>query len=174
MVSVDSSDEKLATLADNVGQTLQQRQLRVTTAESCTGGWIAKLFTDIAGSSTWFERGFVTYSNESKQDMLGVTSSVLHSYGAVSEETVIEMAKGALTHSQADVSVAISGIAGPGGGTPQKPIGLVWFAWAGTKAGKSMRTVVSRQQYFDGDRDAVRRQAVAYALMGILEQLGDN
>lgn len=136
----------------------------LATAESCTGGWVAKLITDIPGSSHWFERGFVTYTNESKQEMLGVAAETLASHGAVSEATVREMAQGALSHSRAQLSLAVSGIAGPGGGTPERPVGSVCFAWASQESG-----VHSEQRHFDGDRELIRRQAVATALQGVLE-----
>jgi nicotinamide-nucleotide amidase len=135
-------------------------------AESCTGGWLAKTATDLAGSSRWFERGFVTYSNESKVEMLGVQPSTLAAHGAVSEATAREMAGGVLAHSRAQLSVAITGIAGPGGATPDKPVGLVWFAWA-----REGREPVARRLRFDGDREAVRRQAVQAAWEGLLELL---
>lgn len=139
----------------------------MVTAESCTGGWIAKCITDIAGSSRWFERGFVTYSNQAKMEMLGVAGSTLKQYGAVSEETVREMAAGALRHSQAQLAVAVSGIAGPGGGTPEKPLGTVWLAWQ-----RQGQTCQTRLFHFDGGREAVRRQAVQKALEGVLNVLG--
>ena len=131
----------------------------LATAESCTGGWVAKLCTDLAGSSAWFERGFVTYANAAKVEMVGVPEATLVAHGAVSEETVRAMAIGALAHSTADYSLAISGIAGPGGGSAEKPVGTVWLAWARTEEGRHM--VVARREQFSGDRDAVRRQAAA-------------
>lgn len=138
----------------------------LTTAESCTGGWIAKVCTDLAGSSAWFERGFVTYSNAAKQDMLGVQAATLEQHGAVSEAVVAEMASGALQHSRAQIAVAVSGIAGPSGGTPTKPVGMVCFGWA--VQGGAVHTETC---YFQGDRDAVRQQAVQYALEGVLKRL---
>jgi len=155
---------ELKKLATQLGEVLQQRGWLLAAAESCTGGWIAKCCTDIAGSSTWFDRGFVTYSNVAKQEMLSVNAKVIAVEGAVSEATVVAMARGALEYSRADVAVAVSGIAGPGGGRPGKPVGLVWFAWV-TRAGAPQ--VKSCQ--FDGDRDAVRRQAVMEALQGLLD-----
>jgi len=134
-------------------------------AESCTGGWVAKVCTDLPGSSAWFERGFVTYTNEAKQEMLGVQAATLEAQGAVSEATVCEMAEGALAHSRAQISLAISGIAGPGGATPGKPVGTVCFAWA-----VEGQLAQSERVCFDGDRDAVRRQAVAHALEGMLKR----
>ena len=135
-------------------------------AESCTGGWLAKVCTDMAGCSGWFERGFVTYTNEAKQEMLGVTAETLQAHGAVSEATVAEMATGALANSRAQISVAISGIAGPGGGTAEKPVGTVCFGWAVTDG----ETTTERCQ-FDGDRETVRAQAVIHALKGLLDRL---
>ena len=142
---------------------LRDRGWRLATAESCTGGWVAKCVTDVAGSSTWFDRGFVTYSNAAKREMLGVREGTLERHGAVSEQTVSEMAAGALGRSVADVALSVSGIAGPDGGTSDKPVGTVWFAWKAREA-----AVVTERRYFDGDRDAVRRQAVMVALEGVL------
>jgi nicotinamide-nucleotide amidase len=138
----------------------------LATAESCTGGWLAKVCTDLAGSSGWFERGFVTYSNEAKQDMLGVKAETLAQHGAVSEAVTAEMAIGALRHSRAQVGVSVSGIAGPGGGTATKPVGTVCFGWA--VQGGEVRTAT---RHFQGDREAVRAQAVQYALSGVLQAL---
>lgn len=143
---------------------LQRRGWWLVCAESCTGGGIAAALTDVAGSSAWFDRGFVTYSNQAKQDMLGISPDTLAGFGAVSRETVIEMARGALARSRAQLSVAVSGIAGPGGGTPDKPVGTVWLAWAtGTD-------VAAACELFDGDRAAVRAAAVDAALRGLLER----
>lgn len=127
---------------------------------------MAKAITDIPGSSSWFERGFVTYSNHAKQEMLGVTNETLSRFGAVSESVVKEMAKGALDYSHAGISVAVSGIAGPEGGSPEKPAGTVWFAWALKSGGEW-----TIREFFSGDREAVRRQAVARALQGLLDVL---
>lgn len=137
----------------------------LATAESCTGGWIAKVLTDRPGSSAWFERGFVTYSNTAKCEMLGLDPARLARHGAVSRETVLAMAAGALMHSRADHSVAVSGIAGPGGGSPDKPVGTVWLAW-GTPRG-----VEAECRCFTGDREAVRRQTVVRALQGLLARV---
>lgn len=161
------TDEQLDRLARQLAAPLQAHAQRLCTAESCTGGWLGKVLTDIAGSSGWFERGFITYSNQAKQDLLGVPAVLLSQYGAVSQEAATAMALGALSHSLAQYSVAITGIAGPGGGTVDKPVGLVWFAWA---AEGRLFTSTSRQ--FAGDRDAVRRQAVQQALLGLLSMLG--
>lgn len=161
------NDAALDVLAKRLGDALHAHSQMLTTAESCTGGWVAKILTDIPGSSSWFDRGFVTYTNQSKQDMLGVPAVVLGQHGAVSEQTVEAMARGALNHSQADFSLAISGIAGPGGGTTDKPVGLVCFAWAEKRPAAAPR-VWSARHVFSGDREAVRRQAVATALQEML------
>ena len=166
---MNTSDKFTAELAQQVGDALLSRGWFFATAESCTGGGIAAALTDIAGSSQWFERGFVTYSNQAKQDMLGVGDETLASHGAVSEATVREMVLGALAHSRAQVAVAVSGIAGPGGATPDKPVGLVYLAWS--VAGEEPRIST---KYFDGDRAAVRAQTVAYALQGVLELLDEH
>ena len=160
------TDKQLLEIADTVAKTLCQRGWMMAAAESCTGGWVAKVCTDLPGSSVWFERGFVTYTNEAKQEMLGVQQHTLEDSGAVSETTVAEMAQGALAHSRAQVSLAISGIAGPGGATPDKPVGTVCFAWAVTG-----QDVLTERQCFDGDRESVRRQAVGHALEGVLRLL---
>ncbi|MDW8845726.1 nicotinamide-nucleotide amidase [Erwinia sp. MMLR14_017] len=154
------TDSELMQLGKQVGQSLLQRKATVTTAESCTGGWIAKVLTDIAGSSQWFERGFVTYSNEAKQELVGVNDESLARYGAVSEQVVCEMAEGALQQAKADYALSVSGIAGPDGGSPEKPVGTVWFGFAA--AGKK---TLAQRQVFTGDREAVRRQATACALL---------
>lgn len=157
------SDDKLTALANSLGSALQALQWRVASAESCTGGWLSKVLTDVAGSSAWFDRGFVTYSNEAKSDMLGVDAAVMAAHGAVSVATATAMANGALQYSRADLSVAITGIAGPGGGSEAKPVGTVWFAWA-RRDGKLITTL----HQFAGDRAAVRRQSVNIALEGLL------
>jgi len=159
------SDGALYELAEQLGAQLKQRGLMIATAESCTGGWIAEAITAVAGSSDWFERGFVTYTYISKREMLGVASDTLGEHGAVSEPTVREMARGAVERSHAQVAVAVSGTAGPTGGSPGKPVGTVCFAWAVES------TVASETRHFDGDREAVRRQAVAHALTGMLKLL---
>ena len=164
-------DAALRSLATELGDALHTQHRMLATAESCTGGWVAKVLTDIPGSSAWFDRGFVTYTNLAKQDMLSVSTIVLEKHGAVSEQTVEMMARGALQHSQAHYSVAISGIAGPGGATADKPVGLVCFAWA-VKQEKAAPAVWSTRHVFPGDREAVRRQAVATALKGILDGIG--
>lgn len=159
------NDEQLQQLSHRIGEQLKRRQATVTAAESCTGGWIAKVFTDISGSSAWFERGFVTYSNEAKQQMVGVQDTTLQQHGAVSEQTVREMATGAAKAAAAEYSIAVSGIAGPEGGTPDKPVGTVWFAIVGPEG-----RVLAQRQIFAGDRDVVRRQSVAWALQTLLDE----
>ena len=154
-------------IIEQIAKWLINNNKLMSVAESCTGGWVAKVLTDLAGSSAWFERGFVTYSNRAKHEMLGVAESTLHKYGAVSEETVSEMAVGALTNSHADFSLSISGIAGPGGGSEDKPVGLVWFAWA-ERTNEGEKVILSEQQIFAGDRDAVRYQALVHALTQLL------
>lgn len=161
-----STTRELRTLAKNVITRLNDLDLKVTAAESCTGGLISKLLTDIPGSSACFEFGFVTYSNSAKQQLLGVSDGTIGQWGAVSEKTVLEMAAGALQASGAAVSVAVSGIAGPGGATPGKPVGTVWIAWAG--CGHPPAATV---HVFKGNRDSVRRQSAAIALRGILERM---
>lgn len=154
-------------LAVAVGEALLARRARLATAESCTGGWIAKVLTDIAGSSGWFDRGWVTYSNAAKQQDLAVPEATLQAHGAVSEAVAVAMALGALERSGAEFAVAVTGVAGPTGGTAAKPVGTVWTAWAWrTAEGVACRAEISR---FAGDRGAVRRQTVVFALEGLLE-----
>ena len=155
-------------LASQVGARLKASKDLLVTAESCTGGWVSQAVTAIAGSSDWFERGFVTYSNAAKQELLGVKADTLRAHGAVSEETAREMAEGALRNSKGTVSLSITGVAGPGGGTAEKPVGMVCFGWA--RKGGPTRTVTRR---FGGDRENVRRQSVVYALEGVLALLED-
>jgi nicotinamide-nucleotide amidase len=155
-------DAMLKQGAEEVAEILRANGEVLATAESCTGGWIAKACTDLAGSSEWFESGAVTYSNRAKQALLGVTTATLEKHGAVSRECALEMAAGALARFEASVAVAVTGIAGPAGGTPDKPVGTVWIAWQ--RRGSEAR---AEQFRFEGDRDAVRRQTVAVALEGI-------
>jgi nicotinamide-nucleotide amidase len=157
---------ELAELSQALGSACHQRRLLLATAESCTGGWAAQVITHTAGSSAWFERGFVTYSNEAKTDMLGVRPETLEQFGAVSPETAAEMADGALKNSNAMFSLAITGIAGPTGGSPGKPVGTVCFAWCRVGEIATAETVL-----FAGDREAIRRQAVVHALRGLLLRL---
>jgi nicotinamide-nucleotide amidase len=152
-------------VARKVGEELKASRAMLVTAESCTGGWVAQALTSIAGSSDWFERGFITYSDDSKQDLLGVRSETLTRHGAVSEETAREMAQGALARSKGTLALAVTGVAGPGGGSAAKPVGMVCFAWA------SKGAVRSETQRFSGDRESVRKQSVIRALQGVLEQL---
>ena len=156
----------LDALALRVGARLKARGLLLATAESCTGGWVAQVVTSVSGSSEWFDRGFVTYSNDAKREMIGVRVETLDRHGAVSEETAREMAAGALAASRAQIAVAITGVAGPTGGTPQKPVGMVCFAWA-MRGGE----VDSTTQHFAGDREAVRRASVIFALQGVVDRV---
>jgi nicotinamide-nucleotide amidase len=160
---VTPGDRDLEALAAKLGRALHARSWRLGVAESCTGGWIAKVLTDVAGSSQWFEGGIVSYSNTAKSALLGVPSDVLAAHGAVSEETVRAMAEGARTKLAADVAIAVSGVAGPGGGTPEKPVGTVHFAWS--VAGE----LTAARRIFAGGREAVRRQTVALALERMLD-----
>jgi nicotinamide-nucleotide amidase len=157
------TDNELTSLAGEIGRALERAGVMLATAESCTGGWVSRVLTAVPGSSKWFERGFVTYSDAAKSDMLGVSAETLARDGAVSEAAVRAMADGALAHSGAQLAVAITGIAGPAGGTEDKPVGTVWFAWA--RVGHDTR---ARRRQFEGDREAVRRQSVAVALEGLL------
>jgi nicotinamide-nucleotide amidase len=152
-------------LSRAVGERMKAAGAMLVTAESCTGGWVAQALTSVAGSSEWFERGFVTYSDDAKREMLGVRTETLSHHGAVSEETAREMARGALERSKAGVALAITGVAGPTGGSPDKPVGTVCFAWA------SKRGVRSETRRFSGDRESVRRQSVIHALEGVLSAL---
>jgi len=173
-------DEALSMLTTALAAEMKNHGHRLVTAESCTGGWIAKVCTDLRGSSEWFERGLVSYSNEAKSELLGVRASDIHRFGAVSEEVAAAMARGAVEQSHADVAVSVSGIAGPDGdrksgsagmppdgGTPDKPVGTVCFGWA--LPGDAVETEV---HHFNGDRDEVRRASVAVSLRGLLERLG--
>ncbi len=160
-------DSELRAAARRLGKALEAAGLVVTSAESCTGGLIGKLITDIPGSSGWFERGFITYSNAAKQELLDVAADLLEVHGAVSAAVAEAMARGARERSPAQLSVAVTGVAGPDGGTPEKPVGLVWIAWAGPDGGTQ-----SRRYQFAGDRDAVRRQAAAAALQGLEQRAG--
>ncbi len=146
-----------------VADRLLRHRQKVCTAESCTGGLIAKTFTDLAGSSDWFERGFVTYSNAAKNEMLAVPASLIEDYGAVSEAVATAMASGALRHSEADYSIAVTGVAGPGGGSDDKPVGTVWIAVA------SAEQMVAKRYQFDGDRQAVRAATLHSALELLLD-----
>jgi nicotinamide-nucleotide amidase len=156
-------------LAAQVGGMLKSHGMRIVTAESCTGGGVAQAITEVAGSSAWFERGFVTYSNLSKQQLLQVRETTLQQHGAVSEATVREMVEGALANSDAQVALAVSGIAGPDGGTAEKPVGTVWFAW-GIKHGVTW----ARLHHLEGNRAEVRSRAVRIALQGVQDLLSQS
>ncbi|MFS8138448.1 MAG: CinA family protein [Thermomonas sp.] len=160
------TDAELDALAEATGHRLLAARHMLVTAESCTGGWIAKAVTDIAGSSAWFDCGLAAYSYEAKQALLGVRPQTLETHGAVSRETVVEMVSGALVHSGGTIAVAVTGIAGPGGGIEDKPVGTVWVAWK--RRGGYPRAELFT---FEGNRDAVRRQTVAAALRGLEYQL---
>lgn len=162
----EKDPDSIEQLANAVARLMLSRGLHLAVAESCTGGWVAMALTAIAGSSEWFDRGYVTYSNCAKQQMLGVSEATLARHGAVSEQTVAEMTARALAASGTDLALAISGIAGPGGGTEDKPVGTVWIAWQ-----RKSHPPVTLRRHFDGDREAVRRQAVVQALQGLIERV---
>lgn len=160
------SDHAALTLAQALAQALLARGWRLATAESCTGGLISATCTDLSGSSAWFDRGFVTYSNEAKQDSLGVPVELIQTHGAVSEPVARAMVQGALRHALADVAVAVTGVAGPSGGSPDKPVGTVWLAWGRRDGG-----VHAERHWFPGDRSQVRQATVEQALRGLLQLL---
>ena len=161
-----TDDPEILQLCTELAQALKASGRMLATAESCTGGLIAACCTSLSGSSDWFERGFVTYSNTAKTEQLGVPATLIEAHGAVSEPVARAMALGALAHSWARASIAVTGVAGPTGGSPEKPVGLVWFGWAlGDQAWTECR-------HFDGDRDAVRTATVRHGLQGLLEGLG--
>ena len=162
------TDRELEELALNLGRALEKRGWRLAAAESCTGGWIGKAVTDVAGSSHWFEGGIVAYSNAAKIGLLGVPGDVVAAHGAVSEETVRAMAEGARSRFAADLAVAVSGVAGPGGGTADKPVGTVHFAWAAPGG------VTAARRVFAGSRESVRRQTVALALERLIELVAEE
>ncbi|MEJ0003231.1 MAG: CinA family protein [Pararobbsia sp.] len=162
------TDNTLHQLAIRVGNRLREARLMLSTAESCTGGMIASAITDISGSSGWFERGFVTYSNQSKTEMIGVPAELIDRHGAVSEAVARAMAEGALRNSRAQLSVAVTGIAGPGGGTETKPVGTVAFGWS-----DRVRTH-AQTMYLKGDRRQIRIQTAAHALRGVLAMLDES
>ncbi|MGS0497811.1 damage-inducible protein CinA [Pseudoalteromonas sp. S1727] len=157
--------QEIKTLAAQLGAILTDKRLWITSAESCTGGGVSYALTDTPGSSTYIDRAFVTYSNQAKQDLLGVDEQTLALYGAVSEQTVLQMAAGACKAAGADISVAVSGVAGPGGGSKEKPVGLVWFC---IQIGNKQ---YSSQQIFAGDRAQVRLQAIVYSLKTVIEKI---
>jgi nicotinamide-nucleotide amidase len=160
------SEQELRDLAEQLGECLMARGLKLASAESCTGGWLAKIITDIPGSSAWFTGSVVSYSNEAKQSLLGVSENTLKEFGAVSGETVLEMSDGLFAHTDADVAVSVSGIAGPDGGSEEKPVGLVWLSW-----GKRDKSVFANPYNFAGDREAVRKQSIKQALNNLQDLL---
>jgi len=160
------TEPELRDLAKQLGECLKTNGIKLASAESCTGGWLAKIITDIPGSSAWFTGSVVSYSNEAKQSLLGVNESTLNEFGAVSGETVLEMSDGLFSHTDADVVVSVSGIAGPDGGSEDKPVGLVWLSW-----GKRDKTVFANPFNFDGDREDVRKQSIKQALNCLLDLL---
>lgn len=166
---VSNPELAIEQLSLRAGAALKERNILLATAESCTGGWVAQAVTSVPGSSAWFERGFVTYTDIAKQEMLAVSTDTLAASGAVSEDTVRAMAEGALRHSHAQVSLAVSGIAGPAGGTQDKPVGCVCLAWAGLG-----KVTLSQTRYFSGDRTMVRQLAVLAALQGLLDFLSES
>ena len=159
-------ENELHTLSVELGEVLAASGKMLVTAESCTGGLVAKSVTDVAGSSGWFDRAFVTYTNAAKNEMLGVSMAMIDKHGAVSEPVVRQMVSGALSASRAQIAVAISGVAGPGGGSEDKPVGTVWFAWA-----YGARDYEAERMLFDGDREQVREQAAAHAIRRIINRL---
>jgi len=163
------SDEDIAAVAERVARLLEARGVTLATAESCTGGWISKSLTDIPGSSAWFEYGFVTYGDNAKEMMLGIEPALIEVHGAVSREVAADMAVAARVVSGADLALAVTGVAGPGGGTEDKPVGTVWLAWNGPN-----RRAATRVETFRGDREVIRRQTVITALQGVLRQLADG
>ena len=168
MLAIDVQESQIDALATRLGRQLAVSGGMIATVESCTGGLIARALTETPGSSQWFDRGFVTYSNEAKIDMVGVSAQTLAAFGAVSEPTALEMAGGALARSRARMSLSVTGVAGPGGGSADKPVGTVCFGWA--VADGRTRTTTQR---FDGDRAAVRWQAALFALQGAWDMLSD-
>jgi len=163
---MSTSEQELRDLAEQLGTCLTETGLKLASAESCTGGWLAKIVTDIPGSSEWFTGSVVSYSNEAKHDLLGVSEITLNEFGAVSGETVLEMSDGLFLHTDADVAVSISGIAGPSGGSDDKPVGLVWLSW-----GKRDKSVFATPFNFDGDREEVRKQSIKQAFNNLLDLL---
>jgi nicotinamide-nucleotide amidase len=158
------TEQELKDLAEQLGECMTAKGLKLASAESCTGGWLAKIITDIPGSSAWFTGSVVCYSNESKHSLLGVDEKALSEFGAVSGETVLELSDGLFSHTDADIAVSVSGIAGPDGGSDEKPVGLVWLSW-----GKRDKSVHARPYNFDGDREDVRKQSIKQALNNLLD-----
>ena len=160
------TEQELRNLAEQLGGYLMSHNMKLATAESCTGGWIAKIITDVPGSSAWFTASVVSYSNEAKQSLLGVDEQTLKEFGAVSRETVLDMTDGLLLNTDANVALSVSGIAGPDGGSDDKPVGLVWLSW-----GERGKSVYANSFNFDGDRGQVRKQSVKQALNCLLNLL---
>jgi nicotinamide-nucleotide amidase len=165
--------DDLETLSQTVGKALQAKNLQLALAESCTGGMISQAITAIAGSSCWFDRGFVTYSNEAKTEMLGVPETLIGKHGAVSEPVAQAMALGALQYSHANISASVTGIAGPSGGSVQKPVGMVCFGWVISFNNKQPKKLLLATRYFDGDRAEIRQQAASHSLAGLLTLIKD-
>jgi len=163
---MNSSEQELRDLAEQLGECMKAKGLTLATAESCTGGWLAKIITDIPGGSSWFTGSVVSYSNEAKHSLLGVSEITLNEFGAVSGETVLEMSDGLFSHTDADVVVSVSGIAGPDGGSDEKPVGLVWLSW-----GKRDKSVFATPFHFGGDREEVRKQSIRQALDNLRDLL---
>ncbi len=166
--------QDLDTLSETLGKALQANGLQLALAESCTGGMVAQAITAIAGSSGWFDRGFVTYSNEAKTEMLGVPEILIHTHGAVSEQVAQAMALGALRHSRANISASVTGIAGPGGGSAQKPVGMVCFGWAINVGNPQPEKILVETRFFDGDRAEIRQQAASHSLAGLLKLIKET
>lgn len=160
------SEKQMRELAEKLGECMSEKSLMLASAESCTGGWLAKIITDIPGSSAWFAGSVVSYSNGVKNSILDVKPTTLKDFGAVSGETVMAMSEGLFAHTNADLVVSISGIAGPGGGSEDKPVGLVWMNW-----GRREESMFARSYHFEGEREDVRKQAVAQALNNLLDCL---
>jgi len=163
---MNTTEQELNDLAEQLGTCLRSNNMILATAESCTGGWLAKIITDIPGSSAWFTGSIVSYSNDAKQRLLGVSERTLNEFGAVSSETVLAMTNGLFANTSANVVVSVSGIAGPDGGTEDKPVGLVWLSW-----GKREKSIYAHSFHFEGNRDQVRKQAIKQALNGLLDLL---
>lgn len=161
------TEQSISELAQQLGNCLKARNLTLATAESCTGGWIAKTITDLPGSSEWFEGSVVCYSNAAKHSLLGVPDNIIEEFGAVSRETVLSMTEGLLQSTESDVAVSVSGVAGPGGGSDDKPVGTVWLSW-----GKRDKATYACKYHFEGDREAVRLQSINAALIAVLELAG--
>jgi nicotinamide-nucleotide amidase len=163
---MSTSEQELRDLAEKLGECMTTQSLSLASAESCTGGWLAKIITDIPGSSAWFAGSVVSYSNQAKQSLLGVNKTTLNAFGAVSGETVLEMTDGLFSHIEADVVISISGIAGPDGGSDDKPVGLVWLSW-----GKRDQSIFAKPYHFEGDREAVRKESIKQAFNCLLNLL---